>query len=370
VGFAQRVVATLVACSLVLWSIGVYSTAQAANLTLFSDTLSDSDLSVTSSHTIEFDLPAGSPGILAGDDIVITWDSQDDGAGGQDFGGIAAIVDNSDLTYQVNLGGPAAPNYVASDGNSLTIDGIVASAGDTVEIVVADGVITNPAVSGSFEIEVAIANVDNDLGRTRVAIVDNVTVTAIVDTSFDFTITGLATSSAVNGSVTTGSTSPVLIDFGKLVADTPEILAQELTVVTNSRNGFVVTVNTDGDLQSSNGAIIDNFDEGTDVSDTGTAWNSPAPDVNDETTWGHWGMTSTDGDLNSLGGYYTGEFGANDYIAASTTPRAVFHHDGPSDGLTQNIGTTTVGYQIEITSLQEAADDYTATLTYVATPTF
>jgi hypothetical protein len=31
---------------------------------------------------------------------------------------------------------------------------------------------------------------------------------------------------------------------------------------------------------------------------------------------------------------------------------------------------TEVGYKIEITPLQEAADDYTTTLTYIATPTF
>ena len=54
VGFAQRVVATLVACAVVLASYGVYTTAQAANLTLISNTLSDSDTGVAATNTIAF----------------------------------------------------------------------------------------------------------------------------------------------------------------------------------------------------------------------------------------------------------------------------------------------------------------------------
>ena len=60
VGFAQRVVATLVASAVVMASYGAYNIAQAANLTNVSDTLSDSDLSVTSAHTVEFTIPAAS----------------------------------------------------------------------------------------------------------------------------------------------------------------------------------------------------------------------------------------------------------------------------------------------------------------------
>ena len=44
-------------------------------------------------------------------------------------------------------------------------------------------------------------------------------------------------------------------------------------------------------------------------------------------------------------------------------------HTGPANAAGVGIGTTTVGYKIELSSLQEAGD-YTTTLTYVATPTF
>jgi hypothetical protein len=81
------------------------------------------------------------------------------------------------------------------------------------------------------------------------------------------------------------------------------------------------------------------------------------------------GLTSDDADLNS------GEFGTSTplfagNIQASTTPRQVFSHTGPSDGTTQNKGLIKVAYRIQIASLQEAGNDYTNVLTYIATPTF
>lgn len=360
VGFAQRVVATLVACAMVLWSLGTYATAQAANLTDVSNTLTDSDLSVASGHTIAFTVPAGSAYTETGD-IVITFPAG--------FTGVAASV-SGDYSVTVNGGGVAIETF-DSTGQVVTFDtDTSATAGQEIVVALNAGVVTNPGTAGSYEFE--IATDDGDLGKTRVAILDTVLVSAIVDTTFDFTITGLATSTAVNGTTTTGSTSPTAINFGTLSAGVVESLAQRLSVTTNARNGFVVTVETDGHLQSSNGAIIDPFDEGVDVAVPGTGWNSPVPDVGDETTWGHWGLTTDDADIGSLSGtiYGGADFAANEYISPTTTPREVFHHDGPSDGSTANVGTTTVGYQIEITALQEAADDYNTTLTYIATPTF
>jgi len=358
VGFAQRVVATLVACSVVLWSIGVNTTAQAANLVSVSNTISDSDPGATAAHTIRFTIPTGS-GLAPTDTITIDFS---DGP----FGGVGTLV-STDVVVT-----PGTLANFAAGATSISFNGITASAGQEVIVAIADGKITNPvtAVPQSYEIVVDTGATTTDTGKTRVAIIDNVLVTAIVNTSFDFTITGLATSTAINGTSTTGSTTPTLINFGVLTAGEIKTLGQRLNVTTNARNGFVVTVQSDGDLQSANGAVIDNFLQGSDVSDTGTEWASPVPDVNDETSWGHWGLTTSDTDLNSLGGFYSADFGANEFIAASTTPREVFHHDGPSDGTTLDIGQVDVAYQIEITPLQEAADDYNTTLTYIATPTF
>ncbi|MEK7638674.1 MAG: hypothetical protein AAB388_00790 [Patescibacteria group bacterium] len=377
VGISQRVVATLVACAVVLFSAGVYlNTAQAANLVQVSDTLTDSDVSVASDHTIVFTTPTG---VANGETITVDFSDGPFVVGTVDHTDID-VATTSDFTLAADCTG-AEDASAAFSGTTLTItfcagDGgsIPANGTTTIEIglnatsqVAGNAELTNP-VAGSYELVITAGT--SDTGRTRIAIIDNVLVTAVVNTTFDFTITGLATTTAVNGTSTTGSTSPTLIDFGVLTANQIKSLAQRLNVATNARNGFVVTIESDGDLESSNGAIIDNFDEASDVSDTGTAWNSPSNNINDETTWGHWGLTSNDGDLNSVGGFYSGEFGANEFIAASTTPREVFHHNGPADGSTQNVGQADVLYQIEITALQEAADDYNTTLTYIATPTF
>lgn len=351
VGFGQQAVATLVATAVLLASIGFFATAEAANFVDVSNTLTDSDLSATAGHDIEFTVPTGSS-IGTGNTVTITFPTE--------FTNVAN-VDATDVTVTVNAGA-ATPGAFDSTGQVISFNNITAAAGAVVRVVIAAGVVSNPNANGDYEFVISVNNAGNDTGKTRVYIIDDVLVTAIVETTFEFQISGLATSTTVNGDATTGSTESTLIPFGTLSAGVPEVLGQRLNVTTNANSGFVVTVETDGDLESSNGAIIDTFTYGTDVT-TPTAWVNPVADVNDRTTWGHWGITSDDSDL-------AVPFGAGEYIAASTTPRLVFTHDGPSDGTTADIGEIDVAYQVEITSLQEAADDYQTTLTYIATPTF
>ena len=350
VGFAQRVVATLAACAVVLWSLGAYTTAQAANLTNISNTLSDSDLSAPSAHTIAFTIPTGSA-LADGDTVTITF------PGG--FANVASVT-GGDVSVTVDTVNDPFTGFIAG-ASSISFASVSATAGQEVVVAIADGIISNPGSAGSYEFTVDTGT-GGDTGKTRVAIIDNVLVTAIVPTSFDFTITGTPTSTAINGTSTTGETTATEIPFGVLTAGEVKTLAQQLNVSTNARNGFVVTVETDGDLESSTGAIIDTFANGTDISAAGNTWSSPTNNINDELTWGHWGVTYDDN--------ATVDLGANEFIAASTTPREVFSHTGPADGTTTNIGQTVVGYQVEITPLQEAADDYNTTLTYIATPTF
>ena len=381
VGFAQQVVATLVACALIVASIGYYSTAQAANLTTISDTLSDSDVSVVSNHTIEFTVPTSSPGVLATETITITFPAGFN-MGSVAFGDIDFKINGTDQVLAAAASGVTWGAAVAGQVLTLTSGSGVVSATDVVEIQIGTNAtfgvaganqITNPT-AGSYEIVVTAGAADT--GRTRVAVIDNVVVTAIVQTTFDFSITGLATSTAVNGTTTTGSTTSTLIPFGVLTAWQTKSMAQQLNVTTNARNGYVVTVEQDGNLQSATGADIDGFIDGA-YTDTPTDWNANAPSntLLDEDTWGHWGITSSDADLKGAGT----AFGANNtYIAASTTPRVIMAHDGPANGTAgsntivggDDVGQTIIGYQVQITPLQEAADDYSTTLTYIATPTF
>jgi hypothetical protein len=356
VGLTHRVVAMLVACAVVLWSVGVYTTAQAANLTFISNTLTDSGPSVTSGHFIEFTIPTGST-LANTDDIAITFPAGFTGVSGMSVG---------NLTVTVNAGADTATNFTAV-GQVVTFDGIDATAGQVVRIVIADTVVTNPATVQSYEFLVELTNATTDTGRTRVAIVDYVTVTAVVNTIFDFVVAGLATSTSINGETTTGASTVTEIPFGTLAANTEYSIGQELTVQTNARNGFVVTVQQDGNLQSSTGADIDGFIDGA-YTNTPAAWVAPSNSLLLENTWGHWGMTSNDSNLNS--NEFNVGTGGDRWVAASTTPRAIFSHGGPSDGTTQDVGLARVAYQVQISPLQEAGDDYITTLMYIATPTF
>lgn len=351
-----RVIATLVATAVVLWAMGAYHYAEAANITTVSDLISDSDSGVDSNHLITFTIPSS---LLTGETVVINFDS----ANGFDFTGVttgdfAITATGGTFTEAVNTG---------TDTITFTSTGATVAT-STVVTVTINGAnkINNPTPAGgsaSYEIDISAGT---DSGHTRVAIVDNVLVTATVNTTFTFTVNGRASGTTVNGQTTTITSSSTTIPFGTLAAAVPQTLSQNLTVATNAINGFVVTVMEDQHLLSSTGADIDNFENGNNAV-TPATWSTPTNNIALENTWGHWGVTSSDSDTTRAP---ADEFGANEWQGVSTTPQVVFSHTGPADGLTAGIGSTTVGYRAQITALQEAADDYNTTLTYVATPTF
>lgn len=353
-----QALAMLLSVAVLLWSVGAYTTAQAANLVQLSNTLTDSAPDATSGHSIEFTVPTGSD--ITGD-IDITFPAE--------FSDVSTVTGGD-----VTVTGGTGTESVAASGQTVTISSITASASDTLVIEIASGVISNPSSTGSYEITVTTnTSGGTDVGNTRVAIVDTVTVTATVETTFDFIISGTGTSTLVDSTnTTTGSTTATEIPFGVLEAGTPEILAQNLSVTTNAGNGFVVTVEKDQELLSATGADINTFIDAADTN-TPAAWVSPSNDVNDDQTWGHWGVRSLDSDLDTnVSGGGNRDFTVDDtYVAVQTaTPVEVFAHDDPADGAEADIGQTTVGYKIEVSALQEAANDYTTTLTYIATPTF
>lgn len=370
---AQRGIATLAALALILWAVGAHMfthTAEAANLTSVSDTLSDTAPDSVSDHTIAFTTPNG---MVTGGTFTVTFPGGFD-ASSIVLGDIDLSVGGSDQTLNAAAG--AGEWGVSGLGtNTITFetptDGGVASSTAIIVYIGQNGPnaggtenqITNPSATTSYEI--SIGGTMQDSGATRVAIIENVLVTADVQSTLTFTISGVAGGATVNGSPTTtaDASTNTTLPFGTLSAGTSKTLAQDLTVTTNAANGFSVTVYQDNNIESSTGADIDGFIDGS-YENSPTAWTGPTPNINNEDTWGHWGLTSEDSDLNG------DEFGSDLWVAASTTPREIFSHDDPADGTTADIGSTRVGYQIQISSLQEAGDDYNTTLTYVATPTF
>lgn len=369
----QSGIATLTAIALVLWAVGahMFTSAEAANLTYVKDTLSDSNPSTLSNHEFQFQSPS-----LIGANATITVafpNGFNISTSSIAVGDIDFLINNVDET--VVAGAPAAAQWgftiVGQNFNlvSGSAESLPANATATIKIGTnaAGGVnrVTNPSATTSYEFTIT-ANATNT-GQTRVAIINNVLVTANVDTTLTFTVSGTSTGTTVNGSPTTTSTttSSTALPFGTLAANVSKTLAQDLTVATNARNGYVVTVDQKQNLLSSTGADIDGFTDGT-YTNTPTAWVAPTNNINNENTWGHWGLTTTDSTLLGAGL----DFAANQWIAASTTPRAIMAHNGPADGTTNLIGRATIGYQAQITALQEAGDDYSTTLTYIATPTF
>lgn len=360
--------AAIVGLAILVWSTGLptFRIADAASLANVSNTLTDSAPGLVSDHTIVFDATSG---VDALGDITITFpagsfdlsdvgpediDLLEDGTP-EAIGGSWTVATTSD-TITISSAGVAT---IAPGATVSVLVGLNATAsGDSPNT--PDSQIINPT-AGSYELDIAVNNPtsDDDSGSTRVAIVDNVTVTASVDTTFTFTVDGVAGGLTVNGTTTGASSTATTIDFGELVANTASTAAQDLTVVTNAANGFTVTVTSDGQLSSTNGADIDGFRNGN-FDSTPVPWESPSATIGAEETYGHWGLTSDDSDY----------FGSGEYVSASTTPVEIFAHTGPTDGSTTGEGTTRVGYTAEISALQEAANDYTATLTYVATPVF
>lgn len=352
VSASYRVIATLVATALIMWATGVYNYAQAANITTVSDTLSDSDRGVDSNHTITFTAPTA---IGIGKTIVYTFP----------VGFVLTGVTTGDFAMTVpDANWTEAINTVARTITLTRTTATTTANATTTLLINGANKINNATTTGSYQID--IAGTMTDSGHTRVAILDNVDVTAKVNTSFNFTVIGRATSTAVNGVTTTRTSSSTTIPFGTLVAGPggAQVLAQNLTVQTNAIHGFVVTVKESQNLLSSTGADIDNFKDSV-TSATPVAWTSPTNLIANENTWGHWGVTSQD--------YSTTrsvQFASNIWAGVSTTPQVLFSHTGPADGTTASIGSTTVGYKVEISALQEAGDDYSTVLTYVATPTF
>ena len=377
-GLLQAIAATAILATL-LWSVGLpsFRFAEAASVTSLSDTLSDSAPSVGSNHTFTFVTPSG---IASGTTITINLANGPFVLGSTTFADVDVLDDTTNLSVAASCAGSEAIGFATST-NLITLtfcsgDGASIPPNGTTTIKIGKHAtfgttgtkqLRNPAV-GSYEIDITAGA--SDIGSTRVAIIAPVVVTAAVDTSFTFTVAGLPGGTDVNGLVTTGSSTATSIPFGALTANNASSAAQQLSVSTNASYGFAVTVQTDQQLTSSAGADIDGFVDGS-YATTPISWVPPTALIASEKTWGHWGLTSNDATFTSGPANPFDVGGAGElFVSASTTPVRVFTHNGPADGTTPNIGRASVGYQIEVSALQEAGTDYTATLTYVATPIF
>jgi hypothetical protein len=365
----RKEIVAVVTTALLFWSLGlpfsILPSARAANLGILQDVITDSAPSVSTNHVISFQATST---LTAGQTIKVQFDPTTDAfaIGSLIVGDISATgfsvvgactVAASEVTAVIDTAAP--------DINVV----FTVCAGDTIaagnkSITFGNSHVVNAAAEGSYIIRLTYG--PTDAGDTRIAIINHVTLTAAVDTTLTFTISGVAAFSSVNGDATTTATTTTatLMPFGVLASGSPKVLAQDLAVTTNARNGFVVTVIQNQNLLSATGADIDLFKDGN-ANVVPTAWTAPIATLGNENTYGHYGITSEDSDLNGdeFGtALYAGNFG--------TTTRQVFSNNGPADGVTADKGKTRVGIKVGVSSLQEAGNDYTNQLIYVATPTF
>lgn len=367
----RRTLSGFLLVSLFAWAVGlplVLEQARAAGLSNFTDTISDSRPSALTNHVIAF---TNASTVTTLQTMKIQFDPSTDSFD------LSALVGGdisvTGMTLVANVGacsGAASEVYPTIDSTapdeSVTL---TVCAGDTVSVgaktvTLANAHIANPAVQGSYVIH--IGGTQSSTSDTRIAIITATTMNAQVDTTFTFSIAGVATGQAVNGTTTSTTTSATAIAFGTLVAGVPRVGAQDLTVTTNAGYGFAVSVYEDQKLTSSGGATIDIFSNGATTS-VPAVWTPPTNLAGQHHTWGHLGVTSDDADLNG-GEFISAKFAGN--FTSTSSPRTIFSNVGPADGTTQNVGKARVGWAIQVGPLQEAGTDYTNAIVYVATPTF
>jgi hypothetical protein len=383
----QKQTAAMLVATMLMWAIGapllMVNRANAAQLLFVSDTISDSDKGVLANHTIRFTTSATGQ-LTAGESIIIDFDDAFDTPATLNYENFDMTVGGVDQTLAAAPSGASWGVTVNDATDTYTITSGTGTIGTSTQVVIEIGTNAsfgavstrqltnpNPATAGGIgtSYPVTISGSMDDSGVTRVAIIDDVTMTASVDTRLTFNIYGVASSTVINGTDATYATSTATsMAFGTLTPGEPKVLGQRLTVATNARNGYSVTVVQDQNLLSASTADIDLFYLG-DATSTPVGWLPPTDDMADEKTWGHYGITSEDSTLSWGGGDPFGSalFAGN---FASTSPLEVLYNTGPSDGLVAGTGSTTIAVKIEIGNLQEAANDYTNTLTYVCTPIF
>lgn len=358
--------------SMLAWTVGFHylkiAHAAGASLTSVSDTLSDSRPGFVATSTIVYTNPSST---LATQSISYTFDPNTSLFGSVTSTVLANVTSTGMLIATSTCPGSGA--WVTMATTSYNVLTFTVCTGNTVpagNVMLKVWGITNPTSTGSYIIR--IGGTQANTADTRIAIVNEVTVTAAIATTFTFVVSPLSTSTILdNNASTTGTDTSTTLPFGTITPNSYNQLGQQLNVTTNASKGFAVTMHEDQDMFSSKGNTIHLFSNSNGTS-TPSPWTAPSNTINTPTTYGHIGITSDD--TSSTAACSGPNFGlASPLYAGSFNPTStlmVFCWNGPSDGSTKNVGAAKVAVRIEIGSLQAAGNDYTNNLIYVATPVF
>lgn len=195
----------------------------------------------------------------------------------------------------------------------------------------------------------------------------SIAVSATVDTSFTFSVAGVASGGNFNGG--TGNidetATATTIPFGTLTVGTDEIVAHDITVSTNAANGYQITASHSatqiaGDPPLASGsANIDTF-SGTNASPT--TWSEPAGTTANTNT-GYFGYSTEDASL-CTGTVDRFTNGGLKWAGSSTTGAEVACSSVPVSS-----ETTRVGWAVEVNGYQPPGL-YRGTAILIATPTY
>lgn len=184
---------------------------------------------------------------------------------------------------------------------------------------------------------------------------DGQAVSVTVAGSLSFSVAGVTGngSAAVNGATITNglATTSTTIPFGTVTSSTNKVAAQDVTVSTNSGNGYTVYTRYTGQLTAGSNTI-DNH-SGTNASpSTFSAAGTEA-----------FGYTTEDATLTGTADRFTSS-GGNKWAAFSTTNAELIYNAAAVSSQT-----TRVGFQVGIASTTEPGS-YTSTVVYTAVPVY
>lgn len=197
-----------------------------------------------------------------------------------------------------------------------------------------------------------------DDGVGTYTIVEQVTVTATVDPTFKFTVTGVGAGlTYTNGVQSSVTTTPTTLPFGNLAVGTPKYATHALWVTTNTQGGYTVTSMMRN--QMTGVYAVNNIDPFTTEWGSPGAWAEPTSQVRNQNT-GWIGAHIDDLDVTNWSDTSIVRFGGID-----DKENVVMRKGSPDSGLTPNY----VTYAIEVDQFQPA-DAYEGTIMYNALPTY
>ncbi len=222
--------------------------------------------------------------------------------------------------------------------------------------------ITNPPVVGPYNVDIGIYSTADGTGDTselrdaKVYINEGLEIMANIPTfiTFDMSRAAVPSGANVNGSATNfATTSPNTLPFGNISGGDNKIAAHDITVDTNSDNGYLLVVRYTGKL--SGPTDINDF-TGTNTSPT--TWLVPSSN-------GYFGYTTTDSTIPEGGDpdrFTSG--GGNKWAGFSTDYYPVAGSTGP--GLEQ----TRIGYRLNLSPTFTTTGFYATEIIYIATSSY